>query len=131
MLPMKIPCSVASSLPYGLLLQVSSISLGNRRTTIVRHLQVVRRRRRWTSLSRSLSVELDPDDNILQSFWPIVVRVAAVLLLLIRDCILGKVIGGVFACYIGEVEGETGVWIGLEVPVGNEWDNQQEWDSRT
>ena len=30
--------------------------------------------------------------------------------------ILGKVLGGVFACYIGEVEGETGLWIGLGYP---------------
>ena len=32
-----------------------------------------------------------------------------------------------FARYIGEVEGETGPWVGVEVPVtGDEWDDQQQ-----
>ncbi|PAV14700.1 hypothetical protein PNOK_0977800 [Pyrrhoderma noxium] len=36
-----------------------------------------------------------------------------------------------FARYIGEVEGETGPWVGLEVPVtGDGWDDQQQWDGR-
>ena len=40
--------------------------------------------------------------------------------------ILGKDLDGVFACYFGKVEGETGPWIGLGAPVGDEWDDQQE-----
>ena len=45
--------------------------------------------------------------------------------------ILGKGPGGVFTCYIGKVEGETGLWIGLEVPVGDDWDDQQAWDGES
>ena len=36
-----------------------------------------------------------------------------------------------FARYIGEVEGETGPWVGVEVPVtGDGWDDQQQSDGR-
>ena len=36
-----------------------------------------------------------------------------------------------FARYIGEVEGDTGPWVGVEVPVtGGGWDDQQQSDGR-
>ena len=45
--------------------------------------------------------------------------------------ILSKGPGGVSARYFGKVEGETGLWIGLEVPVGDDWDDQQAWDGES
>ena len=40
----------------------------------------------------------------------------------------GKVLGGVFACYIGEVEGEKGPWVGVEVPISDSSERDKDKD---